>query len=139
MTNLLPFHLLISLERLGYAYLFKKNKPHLFCVLASHEICRSDPRSWSSKTNRQGNMWFNAGKAIQKPGPGRSCWRWYELLCHLPTDESLSVSLFLKKSVSHKKTVYFLSPRKTSAKKNLNQSISDISFIIYLFFIFPSL
>lgn len=53
---------------------------------------------------------------------------------------SLPVSLFLKKSVSHKKTVYFLSPQKASAKKNLNQSISDISFIIYLFFsIFPSL
>lgn len=57
----------------------KQKNSCLFCVLASHEICRSDPGSWSSKTSRQGNMWFNTWTAIQEPHSGRSSWRWYVL------------------------------------------------------------
>ena len=77
-SHLILFHLVIS-EELDVFICENTHveQLHLFCILASHEICRSDPRSGSSKTSRQGNVWVNTWTAIQAPHPGRSGWRWY--------------------------------------------------------------
>ena len=57
-------------------------------------------------------------------GDGMSC---CGVICLL-----MSLSLFFKKSISLKKTVHFLSPQQTSAKKSLNQSINSHFFYYIL-------